>query len=171
MPVDAATGSPTDREQAVLHDLLATTPTHPEHLLPTLQQVQARVGFVSAAVIREVAHAFNLSRAEVYGVVTFYRDLREAPVGDVVVQLCVAEACQAVGCRDLAEHACRRLGVTLNQTTADGRVRLEEAFCFGNCALGPAVRIGDTVHGRVTPDRFDSLLDDTLPARRAPQGA
>jgi formate dehydrogenase subunit gamma len=146
------------REQAVLDDLLATTPTHPEYLLPLLQQVQARVGFVSTHAIKAVAEAFNLSRAEVYGVVTFYRDLREAPVGDTVVQICMAEACQSVGCRELAAHACRSLGVTMNQTTADGRIHLEEAFCFGNCALGPAVRIGDEIHGGVTPSRFDELL-------------
>lgn len=151
-------GTVADREAAILDDILGSTPPEPEYLLPTLQQVQARVGFVSSHAMRTIAEAFNLSRAEVYGVVTFYRDLREAPVGETVVQLCMAEACQSVGCRDLAEHACRALGVTMNQSTADGRVHLEEAFCFGNCALGPAVRIGDEVFGRVTPARFDELL-------------
>lgn len=57
-----------------------------------LQQVQAHFGHVSPGAIRMVAHSFNLSRAEVYGVVTFYGDLREAPVGDHVVQVCMAEA-------------------------------------------------------------------------------
>jgi NADH:ubiquinone oxidoreductase subunit E len=152
----------TEREQAVLHDLLASTPARADELLPLLQRLQARVGYVSTAAIRTIAEAFNLSRAEVYGVVTFYRDLRQAPVGDTVVQLCMAEACQSVGCRELAEHACRTLGVAMNATTADGRVHLEEAFCFGNCALGPAVRIGDEIHGRVTPERLDALLS---PAR------
>ncbi len=155
---DVASESVLSREQAVLHDLLTTTPTHPEFLLPLLQQLQARVGFVSTHAIKAVAEAFNLSRAEVHGVVTFYRDLREAPVGDTVVQICMAEACQSVGCRDLAAHACRSLGITMNQTTPDRRIHLEEAFCFGNCALGPAVRIGDDIHGGVSADRFDELI-------------
>jgi formate dehydrogenase subunit gamma len=162
MPPDAQAAPIADREQAVLHDLLTTTPMHAEHLLPLLQQVQARVGFVSSSATRAIAEAFNLSRADVYGVVTFYRDLREAPVGDAVVQICMAEACQSVGCRELADHACRTLGVAMNQTTTDRRVHLEEAFCFGNCALGPAVRVmtadGDEVHGRVTPERFDRIV-------------
>jgi formate dehydrogenase subunit gamma len=147
-----------DHALAVLDELLTTMPATPEYLLPLLQQVQARLGFVSPGVIRAVAHAFNLSRAEVHGVVTFYGDLREAPVGDQVVQLCVAEACQAVGCRELVQHAEQRLGVSMGSTTANGAVHLEAAYCFGNCALGPTVRIGDAIHGRVTPARFDARI-------------
>ena len=149
---------PAERELDALNALLAGTPTDAEHLLPLLQQVQARFGFVSQPAIRLIAHAFNLSRADVYGVVTFYHDLREAPVGNVVVQICMAEACQAVGCRQLAAHATSALGVSMGQSTPDGRVHLEAAYCFGNCALGPSVRIGDDIHGRVSPPRFDALL-------------
>jgi formate dehydrogenase subunit gamma len=149
----------TDAEAAdALEELLAQSPSTAEHLLPTLQRVQLRFGFVSSTAIRRVAAAFNLSRAEVYGVVSFYGDLREAPVGEHVVQLCMAEACQAVGCRTLASHAETVLGVPLGASTADGRVHLEAAYCFGNCALGPTVRIGDRIHGAVSPARFDALI-------------
>jgi formate dehydrogenase iron-sulfur subunit len=167
-----------DDELAVLRDLLAGVPADAAGLLPALQAVQGRFGHVSRGAIRYVAQALNLSRAEVHGVVTFYGDLREAPVGDVVVQLCMAEACQAVGCRELARHAETALGVTLGETTADGRVHIEAAYCFGNCALGPSVRIDDhrhratapsaraggssRIHGRVTPARFDALLADVM---------
>lgn len=150
-------------ELDTLTELLAQSPTDPEYLLPILQQVQSRLGYVSKGAIRMIAETFNLSRAEVHGVVTFYHDLREEPVGEHVVQLCMAEACQAVGCRSLAAHAERALGVTLGHTTANGRVHLEAAYCFGNCALGPTVRIGDRIYGSVTPERFNSLMG-ALPA-------
>ncbi len=146
----------TDAE--ALQALLADSPTTADHLLPVLQRVQQRFGFVSPEAIRQLAAAFNQSRAEVYGVVSFYHDLREAPVGEHVVQLCMAEACQAVGCRALARHAEATLGVSLGGSTADGRVHLEAAYCFGNCALGPTVRIGDRVHGAVSAARFDALM-------------
>ena len=146
------------REQAAVADLLAHSPTTADHLLPLLQQVQAVVGFVSPAAMRQIALAFNLSRADVYGVVSFYSDLREVPVGRHVVQLCMAEACQAVGCRELAAHAQRTLGVELGQTSSDGQVHLEAAYCFGNCALGPTVRIGERIVGGVSPERFDQLM-------------
>lgn len=152
------------REQQVVQELLAQVPHATEHLLPVLQQVQARLGYIPEHAIRSVADAYNRSRAEVYGVVTFYHDLRLAPVGDTVIQLCLAEACQAMGCRTLAAHATRRLGVALGETTADGRVHLEATYCLGNCALGPCVRVGDAVYGRVTPERFDALLASPSPS-------
>ena len=158
MPVDV------DHELATLQALLDGTPTEAEYLLPVLQQVQQQFGYVSPAAIRFVAQAFNRSRAEVYGVVSFYHDLREEPVGDIVVQLCMAEACQAVGCRELARHAESSLQVPLGNTTPDGRVQLEAVYCLGNCALGPSVRIGDVVHGGVTGERLDALVHDALRA-------
>jgi formate dehydrogenase subunit gamma len=158
-------GLPTDIEPAdpeanlsALLELIDATPVDPEYLLPLLIKVQARFGYISQPAIRTIAHAFNLSRADVYGVVTFYHDLREEPVGQTVIQLCMAEACQSVGCRELAAHASNRLRVPLGATTADGRIHLEAAYCFGNCALGPTVRIGDRIHGGVSPQRFDELL-------------
>jgi formate dehydrogenase iron-sulfur subunit len=134
--------------------------TGAELLIPVLQQVQAQLGHVSPGAIRVIADAFNLSRAEVHGVVTFYHDLRTEPVGAHVVQICMAEACQAVGCRALAAHAQQSLGVAMGESTPDGRIHLEAAYCFGNCALGPTVRLGDRIIGGVTADSFDALVAD-----------
>ncbi len=138
-----------DHELAALNALLAATPTDAEQLLPVLQQVQRQFGHVSTGAMRVIAQAFNLSRAEVYGVVSFYGDLREVPVGTHVVQLCMAEACQAAGARALAREAERLLGVAIGNSTADGLIHLEAAYCFGNCAIGPAMRVGDEIHGGV----------------------
>ncbi|MGH3672331.1 MAG: NAD(P)H-dependent oxidoreductase subunit E, partial [Pseudonocardiaceae bacterium] len=71
-----------------------------------------------------------------------------------------AEACQAVGADALAEHAQARLGVAFGATTPEGSVTLDEVFCLGNCALGPAVQVGGRLHGRVSTDRLDALLGE-----------
>ncbi len=139
--------------------LLADAPsTAPDALLPLLQQVQRRLGHVPPDAIRLVADALNLSRAEVQGVVSFYHDFHTAPTAEHMVQLCMAEACQAVGCRELAAPAEAQLGIPFHHATSDGRVQLERSYCFGNCAAGPTIRIDDQVHGRVTPARFDALV-------------
>jgi formate dehydrogenase subunit gamma len=75
-----------------------------------------------------------------------------------VVRICRAEACQAVGADALVEHAKRALGVDFHGTTADGEVTLEAVYCLGNCACGPTIMVGDDLHGRVTPERFDALV-------------
>ncbi len=147
-----------ERDLDTLRDLLAASPTTQDALLPLLHQVQRQCGHVSKVAVRLIASAFNLSRAEVHGVVTFYHDFHEEPTAETVVQLCMAEACQAVGCRALAEHVRTSLGIGFHERTADGRLQLEPAYCFGNCAAGPAVRVGDRIHGRVTPARFDAVV-------------
>ena len=149
-----------DDELAILHQIFAAMPARASYLLPLLQQVQARVGFVSQSAMRAVAAHVNVSRAEVYGVVSFYHDLREKPVGDVVLQICMAEACQSVGCRDLALHVERQRGAALGAIVDGQSWHAEATYCLGNCALGPSVRIGSAIHGRVTPERLDALLQD-----------
>jgi formate dehydrogenase subunit gamma len=130
-------------------------------LLPILHGIQSELGHVDPAVIPILADELNLSRADVHGVVTFYRDFRSTAPGRTTVRICRAEACQAVGAAALADHAEARLGVSFGETTADGAVTLDQVFCFGNCALGPAVQVGDRLYGRVDPDRLDSLLGVT----------
>jgi len=127
-------------------------------LLPVLHAVQAEFGYVDPRSVAVIADVLNLSRAEVHGVVTFYRDFRDEPPGRRVVKVCRAEACQAVGADDLATHVQSGLGIRFGGTTSDGAVSLDQVFCLGNCALGPSVMVDEHVHGRVDADRLDELL-------------
>lgn len=127
-------------------------------LLPVLHGVQERMGHIPADAIPLIARALNLSRAEVHGVMHFYHDFRTEPSGDHLIELCRAEACQAMGCRELERHVKGRLGIDFGKTTPDGRFTLKAVYCLGNCACTPTVRIDDAIHARVTPERFDALL-------------
>jgi formate dehydrogenase subunit gamma len=129
-------------------------------LLPVLHALQETFGYVDPAAVPLVAKALNLSRAEVYGVLTFYADLRSTPPGRVRVQVCRGEACQSVGAHALAKHASRSLGVEFGGTLADGSVTLDEVFCLGNCALGPTVTVDGHLHGRVHAADLDRLVSD-----------
>jgi formate dehydrogenase subunit gamma len=130
-------------------------------LLPVLHALQETFGYVDPRAIPLVATALNLSRADVYGVLTFYSDLRSTLPGRVRVQVCRGEACQSVGAHALAEHATGSLGVDFGQTTADGSVTLDEVFCLGNCALGPTVTVNGHLHGRVHTAGLDRLVRDS----------
>lgn len=152
------------RDLEMVRDLLVQVTPAPGALLPLLHEVQGCLGYIPKDAIRLIAHALNLSRAEVHGVVSFYHDFHEEQTADHVVQLCMAEACQAVGCRDLATHAKSFCGIEFHEATADGRLQLEPAYCFGNCAAGPAIRIDDRIHGRVSAARFEALV---APLRQA----
>lgn len=132
----------------------------PGPLLPILHAVQDEFGFVPSEAVARIAASLNLSRAEVHGVVSFYHYFRQHPPGRHVVQLCRAEACQAVNGEATEAHARRCLGADYHGTSADGQFTLEAAYCLGNCAAGPSMMIDDKLYGRVTPERFDQLLKE-----------
>ncbi len=128
----------------------------PEMLVQILVRLVERFGWVSEVAVRRLAEELNLSRAEVHGVVSYYHDFRTSPPGLHVVKICQAEACQAMGSRELTAHATRRLGTRLNATATD--VTLEPVYCLGNCACAPAIMVDGNTYGRVDAARFDALL-------------
>ena len=138
--------------------LIASEAAKPGPLLVIFHRLQETFGYVDERDIARVAHALNISEAEVYGVLSFYRDFRRTASEATSVRICRAEACQAMGAEELMAHAQTSLGIACGEETIDGAVRLEQAFCFGNCALSPAVMIEDRLYGRVSTDRFDALV-------------
>ncbi len=143
----------------VIAQSIAAHQERPGGLLPLLHAIQDALGFVPPDAVARIAQALNLSRAEVHGVITFYHDFRTAPPGRHVVKLCRAEACQAMGSEALEAHARARLGVDFRETTANGAITLEPVYCLGNCALSPAVMIDGQLHGRVSSERLDRLME------------
>jgi formate dehydrogenase subunit gamma len=125
---------------ARLAEIIAVHAAREGPLLPILHDVQAAFGCIDAAAEREIAHALNLSRAEVHGVVSFYHDFSAKADPRPVVQLCRAEACQARGVERLLPAA---------EAAAGERVRLQTVYCLGLCSAGPAARVGDTLHARL----------------------
>ena len=126
--------------------------------LVILHALQEAFGYVPEPAIAMIASTLNLSRAEVYGVFTFYHDFRSAPAGQHVLKLCRAEACQAAGGEALALRAETKLGIACGSTTADRRVTLEPIYCLGLCATAPSAMLDGRLIGRLNADRLDALL-------------
>lgn len=148
-----------DRDlEACILAVTARLRDEPGPLLEVLHGVQAALGHVPAGAVPLIARELDLSRAEVHGVLSFYRYFRSSPAGRHVLRLCRAEACQSMGARALEAHAKARLGIDFHQTSADGAFSLEPVYCLGNCTCAPAVMIDDELHGRVTPRSLEALL-------------
>lgn len=130
-----------------LVDILAEHEGREGPLLPILHDVQKLFGHVSEDAMREIANTLNLTRAEVYGVVSFYHDFRTEAETRPILKLCRAEACKARGVEAL-------LPVAENQS----RVKIEPIYCLGLCSVGPAALVGDTVHARLDSSRLTALL-------------
>ena len=143
-------------DTAAASEIIRGHDSRPELLIQILHDLQERFGHVPETALRQLADELNLSRAEVHGVVSYYHDFRSEPAGRHVVKVCQAEACQAMGSRELTEHVKGALGVDMHGTADD--TTLEPVYCLGNCACAPAVMIDGRTYGRVSADRFDELL-------------
>jgi formate dehydrogenase subunit gamma len=144
--------------RALVDEVLVRRAQEPGALLPILHELQDGIGHIPPDEVPRIAEALNLSRAEVHGVVTYYPHFRRAPVAGKVVQICRAESCKAMGADALVAHAEHTLGCGLHEASQDGAFTLEPVYCLGLCASSPALMLGEDVHARVTPQRFDELL-------------
>jgi formate dehydrogenase subunit gamma len=131
----------------------------PGGLLPLLHAVQQGVGFIPESAVADIARGMNLSRAEVHGVISFYHDFLTAPPAQHRVKICRAEACQAMGSRELEAHVRQRLG---DEAGAGGSISVEPVYCFGNCACSPSVEVDGKLYARVNAQRIDRVLDGLI---------
>jgi formate dehydrogenase subunit gamma len=132
----------------------------PGALLPVLHGIQDQLGYIPTESVPLIAKELNVTRAEVHGVITFYHHFRSHPPGRHVVQVCQAESCQAMGSVRLTESIKKYLGVDFHETTREKSFTLEPVYCLGNCALSPALMIDGDLYGRVTPERFQALVEE-----------
>ena len=142
------TSQPHDRQAA--SEIIASFDARPELLVQILHGFINRFGWISEDAMRQLAEELNISRADVHGVVSYYHDFRTEAPGRHIIKLCAAEACQAMGSRELEAHA--------KQQLADDDVTIEPVYCLGNCACSPAIMVDDKTYGRVTRDRFDEIV-------------
>jgi formate dehydrogenase subunit gamma len=132
---------------SAIADIVARHREREGPLLPILHDVQRKFGHVNEAAIREIAGLLNLTRAEVFGVVSFYHDFRMEVETRPIVKLCRAEACKARGVEALVP-------IAEGQT----RVKVEDIYCLGLCAVGPAAMVGDQLHARLDSASMAALL-------------
>ena len=131
----------------------------PDALLEILHDVQHALGHVPESSLPAIANALNLSRAEAYGVATFYHDFHLKPTGKHILKLCRAEACQSMGGRALVSAVEKFLKVKIGGTTEDGLITLEATYCLGLCASSPTMMIDEKPVARVNLDKVKSIVE------------
>ena len=126
-------------------------------LVPILQKIQEKLGYVPLEAMEEVAGQLGIPPVDVYGVVTFYNQFRLTPPGRRQIKVCLGTACHMKGGTVILDCWKRRLGIEVGGVTPDREFSLERVACVGCCSMAPVTVINDEVHGRVTPTRVDGL--------------
>jgi formate dehydrogenase subunit gamma len=127
-------------------------------VLRALQNIQDTFGYVPDAALNTVAEICNVSRAEVYGVFTYYSDFRSTPPAPNIIKVCVAEACQANGSDSLVATLSAELGLDVHAKSRTEDVEVAPVFCLGNCALGPAALVNNQLLGRATVEKIREAI-------------
>ena len=121
-------------------------------LIHALHAMMSKFGYIDPIHFGEIAEIFNISEAEVRGVVSFYHDFRTSPPAPTRIRICQAEACQALGARSLTKKIESRLNTSLDDESEEARVSIEPVYCLGLCAIGPAIQINNKLIARATAE-------------------
>ena len=139
--------------------LVLKYPAKRSALVPMLLYAQDEIGYLSDAVIAEVARRIGITELEVRNVATYYSMLRFKPAGKYNIQVCTNISCMLRGAYDLYDRFREELGVDNRDTTPDGLFSLEEVECIGACCWAPAIQVNYNFHDDLKPDQVPGILD------------
>jgi len=129
-----------------------------DNLIPILQEVQAKLGYLPKEAMLEVAWFLRIPEVDVYGVVTFYNQFRLNPPGRHSIRVCLGTACHMKGGYITLDAWKRRLGIGPGETTADREFDLDSVACVGCCTMAPVTVVDGKPEARTEPTRVDGLL-------------
>jgi NADH:ubiquinone oxidoreductase subunit E len=128
----------------------------PDQLIPILQDVQKKLGYVAAEAVTEISKYLRISENQIFGVSSFYAQFRFTPPGRHSIKVCLGTACHVRGGATLLEMLERELGIGCGETTPDRRFDLERVACLGCCALSPVVQVDADIYSRMTVTDYRS---------------
>ncbi len=141
-----------------IDEILELNKSKPGSLMVILNEVQAKIGFISRPMQEYIANFLRIPVSRVHGVVTFYSFFTTQPRGTHTIKFCMGTACYVGGTPQIIDKAKQLIGVEPGQTTSDGNITLEACRCVGACSQAPVVVIDEEIHGRVKPNLFARLI-------------
>lgn len=131
-----------------------------ENLIPILQEIQEKQGYLSEGAIVKVGQRLKLPASKIFGVATFYNQFRFEPLGKFHVQVCRGTACHVLGSSSVLEELEKQLNVKAGQTTKDRLFSIEVVACIGACGLAPLISVNGEFHAKVTSESIRDILDE-----------
>lgn len=133
---------------------------HPRELaVDVMFAVQEHYGYLSDAALAEAAGLLGMTPLELDELATFYTFTFREPVGKYVIHVCDSVVCWMNGYASVRDYLCRRLAIGMGETTADGLFTLLPVCCIGYCDRSPAMLVNRRVHGELTPEKIDGILE------------
>ncbi len=129
-------------------------------LIPVLQEIQKELGYIPPDGMSLISKKTGIPVSQIYGVITFYDQLRLKPHGKCIIKVCHGTACYLSGAKDITDSLSDYLGIKVGETTDDKLFTLETVSCVGACGLAPVMMINDETHGRLTPRQAQKIIKE-----------
>ncbi|GAB4294347.1 MAG: NADH-quinone oxidoreductase subunit NuoE [Marinilabiliales bacterium] len=129
-------------------------------LISLLQSAQDSYGYIPEKVIHYISELVNIPAADIYGVITFYSQFRLKPLGKYVIKICEGTACHVNGAKNIINVINNELGISVNETTEDGKFTFQSVACLGCCSLAPVIMINNETFGNLTPEKTKKIIDE-----------
>ena len=131
-----------------------------ELVVDVMLELQDHFGYLSDEALEAAASLLDLTPLEVEELATFYTFIYREPVGKYVIHVCDSVICWMDGYESIQDHLCEKLGIKMGETTADGLFTLLPVCCIGYCDRSPTILINRKVHGPLTPEKLDGILEE-----------
>jgi len=145
-------------ESSIENILNRYKPGRREDLIPILQEIQEKTGFIPEEAIVKVGKLLQLSTTKIYGLATFYNQFRFIPAGKIHLKICRGTSCFMNGAGSVVRKIREELGIEPGQTTRDGNFSYEIVSCMGGCTGGPVIFVNGEYHTRVKPENIPGMI-------------
>lgn len=142
-----------------MEEILAAYTKQKENLIPILNDVQVKYGYIPEIAQRKISEYLAIPMAEIYGVITFYSRFTLKPKGKYVISVCMGTACFVKGSEKIMQRLKDRLKIQEGETTKDGMFSIDSTRCLGACGIAPVFTVNGEVYGKATVKKLDEVLD------------
>jgi len=143
----------------ILNEILFNYPIENGSLIPLLQKVQQKIGYISIESVEVIAEYLRMTESQVFGAASFYSQFRFTEPGRHSVCVCLGTACHVGGGETLLESIERDIKIKPGESTEDKRYDLNRVACLGCCALAPVVKVDEDIHSHVNVTKLQEILE------------
>jgi len=128
-------------------------------LMMVLHRAQDTFGYLPKEIQEMISREMKIPVSEIYGVATFYSQFTLVPKGEYDISVCLGTACYVRGAQEILDKIEEELGISVGETTSDGKFSISATRCLGACGLAPVIVVNEDVHGRLKPEDIKGILD------------
>ncbi len=131
-----------------------------ENIIKTLHELQDLHPrqYISEEILDVVSKYFNNTKAQLYGIVSYYSMFSLKPRGKYIIRFCKSPVCDMMGSFNILNYLKEKLKIGPGETTKDGIFTLEFAECLGLCDKAPSMMINSDIYTELTAEKIEQIM-------------